>query len=65
MRFVRGAQGPVCGRHLPGRGAWLCHDPACAGLAVRKGALARALRMDRTAVERCAEAVEEAVRSQL
>ena len=36
--------GLVVGRHRPGRGAWLCPDPACAALAARKGAWARALR---------------------
>jgi predicted RNA-binding protein YlxR (DUF448 family) len=28
----------------PGRGAYVCRDPACAVLATRKGALGRALR---------------------
>jgi predicted RNA-binding protein YlxR (DUF448 family) len=32
------------GRGLPGRGAWLCRDPRCLEAAVRRGAVARALR---------------------
>jgi len=65
VRFVRGPQGPVAGRHLPGRGAWLCRNPGCADLALRRGALARALRMDRSDVEPAVEAVREAVRTEL
>jgi predicted RNA-binding protein YlxR (DUF448 family) len=36
----------VEGRTLPGRGAWLCPDPACAALAARRRAFGRALRTD-------------------
>jgi len=36
------------GRHEPGRGAWLCDDSGCFDLAVRRRALARALRTDLT-----------------
>jgi predicted RNA-binding protein YlxR (DUF448 family) len=32
------------GRGLPGRGAWLCRDARCLETAVRRGAVARALR---------------------
>ncbi|WCO65410.1 YlxR family protein [Iamia majanohamensis] len=36
--------GLVVGRHLPGRGAWICRDPACVALALRRRAFPRALR---------------------
>ena len=49
-RLVRVAVGPEgtpqVGRTLPGRGAWLCADPNCLELALRRRALARALRCD-------------------
>ena len=46
-RVVVGSSGELeVGRHLPGRGAWLCAgSKPCAGAALRKGALARALRI--------------------
>jgi len=46
VRVVRTAAGELgVGRHLPGRGAWLCGDtPACAAVAARRGAFSRALR---------------------
>lgn len=49
MRIVRDAEGRVgydpTGKRA-GRGAYLCHDPACWELALKRGALARALRVD-------------------
>ena len=36
------------GRNEPGRGAWLCVDSACFDLAVRRRALAKALRTELT-----------------
>lgn len=45
VRVVRTPEGGLAvGRALPGRGAWLCPDPACAALADRRRAWARALR---------------------
>jgi len=46
LRVVRTPEGGLAvGRHLPGRGAWLCAgSPACAEEAGRRGALSRALR---------------------
>ncbi|MBV8691132.1 MAG: YlxR family protein [Actinobacteria bacterium] len=45
-RVVRTAEGGLAlGRHLPGRGAWLCAGSvACIDLAVRRDAFSRALR---------------------
>ena len=49
MRIVRDADGRVSydptGKRA-GRGAYLCHDPACWEQALKRGALARALRVD-------------------
>ena len=51
MRLAVGPDGsPQVGRTLPGRGAWLCANPDCLELALRKRALARALRCDVDAV---------------
>ena len=46
MRLVAASGGVLAvGRHLPGRGAWLCRGaPACLEQALLRGALARALR---------------------
>lgn len=50
IRVVRDAEGRVrvdsSGR-LNGRGAYLCHDPGCWELAIRRRALERALRLER------------------
>ncbi|MGH9225859.1 MAG: YlxR family protein [Acidimicrobiales bacterium] len=48
VRVVAGPDGGlVVGRHLPGRGAWLCQDsPRCVELAGRRKAFSRALRTD-------------------
>jgi predicted RNA-binding protein YlxR (DUF448 family) len=44
-RVVRTADGGLeVGRDRPGRGAWVCPDPACAALAARRAAWTRALR---------------------
>jgi predicted RNA-binding protein YlxR (DUF448 family) len=49
MRIVRDAQGHVSldatGKRA-GRGAYLCHDPACWEQALKRQGLARALRLD-------------------
>jgi predicted RNA-binding protein YlxR (DUF448 family) len=47
-RVARGVDGRAAvGRHRPGRGAWLCAgSPACFESAVRRRALARALRTE-------------------
>jgi predicted RNA-binding protein YlxR (DUF448 family) len=39
-----GAVVPDPGARLPGRGAYLCPDPACGERALRRGALQRAFR---------------------
>ncbi len=45
VRVVRTPDGGlVVGRAQPGRGAWLCRDPACLAEAGRRRAFARALR---------------------
>lgn len=47
MRVVATREGALAtGRHLPGRGAWLCAatTSACLAKALRRGGLARALR---------------------
>ena len=46
--MVRGADGALLiGRHLPGRGAWLCvGSPTCVELAARRKAFGRALRAE-------------------
>jgi uncharacterized protein len=47
LRLVRTGGGSVVvdpGGNAPGRGAYVCRDLACAGKAVRKGALEHALR---------------------
>ncbi|MBW8826723.1 MAG: YlxR family protein [Acidobacteria bacterium] len=47
LRVIRRSDGTLeVGRTLPGRGAWLCPDEACLGLALRRRALERALRGD-------------------
>jgi hypothetical protein len=46
-RIVRTPEGVVqvdAGGRLAGRGAYVCHDPACIERAITKGALARALK---------------------
>ena len=49
MRLVRDAEGQVAldptGKRA-GRGAYLCHDPACWEQALKRNGLARALRID-------------------
>jgi predicted RNA-binding protein YlxR (DUF448 family) len=49
MRLVRGVDGHVVldptGKRA-GRGAYLCHDPACWELALKRRGLERALRID-------------------
>jgi uncharacterized protein len=49
IRVVRAGEGRVVldpsGR-LNGRGAYLCHDPGCWDLALRRRAVERALRLD-------------------
>ena len=59
VRLVVGSEGVVAGKGRPGRGAWLCGDQACVDAALAKGALARALRIDRSALD--ADAVRRAV----
>jgi predicted RNA-binding protein YlxR (DUF448 family) len=45
VRVARTADGGlVVGRGRPGRGAWLCPDPACVAAARRRRAFGRALR---------------------
>lgn len=47
LRIVRTSEGRVVvdpEGTVPGRGAYVCRDPACVGKATRKGALSRALR---------------------
>ncbi len=45
VRAVRTPEGGLAvGRTRPGRGAWICPDPACGALARRRGAWSRALR---------------------
>lgn len=64
VRVVRTADGDLArGRALPGRGAWLCPDPACAAAAGRRGAFGRALRgpVRPEAVARLAEELAEEV----
>ena len=51
VRLVVGPEGVVAGKGRPGRGAWLCDDPACVDAALAKGGLARALRIERSAVD--------------
>ncbi|MBO0715459.1 MAG: YlxR family protein [Acidimicrobiales bacterium] len=48
VRVTRTRQGELAlGRHLPGRGAWLCRGSmACAEQAARRGAFSRALRAE-------------------
>jgi hypothetical protein len=49
VRVARRPDGSLAvGRHEPGRGAWLCADPACFETAVRRRAFGRALRADLT-----------------
>jgi predicted RNA-binding protein YlxR (DUF448 family) len=46
LRIVRSPAGDVAydpGGKAPGRGAYVCRDPACVRVALRKGGLARAL----------------------
>src|SRR5207248_11795064 len=52
-RLARGADGRVdIGRHRPGRGAWLCAGSVdCFEAAVRRRALARALRTELSTAE--------------
>ena len=52
-RLARGADGTVAeGRHRPGRGAWLCAGSVdCFEAAVRRRALARALRTELSTAE--------------
>lgn len=45
VRVVRTPAGDLAvGRHRPGRGAWVCPDPACGDQARRRRAWGRALR---------------------
>jgi predicted RNA-binding protein YlxR (DUF448 family) len=45
VRVVRTPDGDLAvGRDRPGRGAWICPDPACAALARKRRAWPRALR---------------------
>ncbi len=45
VRVVRTPEGGLAvGRSLPGRGAWVCPDPACVLAATRRRAWSRALR---------------------
>ncbi len=49
LRLVRDADGRVAldpSGKRPGRGAYLCHDPACWEQALRRNGLARALRVE-------------------
>jgi predicted RNA-binding protein YlxR (DUF448 family) len=66
MRLVRDAEGHVAldptGKRA-GRGAYLCHDPACWDQALRRHGLERALRLDtllpedRAALEQTADSL--------
>ncbi|MFZ0665072.1 MAG: YlxR family protein [Acidimicrobiales bacterium] len=53
LRMVSTASGGIeVGRNLPGRGAWICAGSrSCLDVALRKGALARALRSGISPVE--------------
>jgi len=62
VRFVAGPDGPVEGAGRPGRGAWLCPEAACLERALRRGALARALRIERATVDAAAERLAEVLR---
>lgn len=45
VRVVRSGDGGLAvGRHLPGRGAWICPEGACVEQARRRRAFSRALR---------------------
>ena len=61
VRFVAGPDGPVEGAGRPGRGAWLCPDPDCLERAARRGALARALRIEPATVAPAVPALREAL----
>jgi predicted RNA-binding protein YlxR (DUF448 family) len=71
VRIVRDADGRVAidttGKRT-GRGAYVCHDPDCWDLALRRGMLVRALRLeslsteDRTALEQFAVALGKEMR---
>mgnify|MGYP003680074731 CR=1 FL=1 len=51
IRLVVGPSGVVADRILGGRGAWICATASCVDAALAKGALARALRIDRRSVD--------------
>ena len=59
VRLVVAPEGVVAGKGRSGRGAWVCRDAACVDAALAKGGLARALRIQRSAVD--ADAVRYAV----
>jgi predicted RNA-binding protein YlxR (DUF448 family) len=44
LRLVAEEGQAVPGRHKPGRGCWLCRDASCARVAVKSGAIPRALK---------------------
>lgn len=51
MRVAAAKDGTIrAGRAVPGRGAWVC-SPECFEAAVRRGALARALRREVTSTD--------------
>ena len=51
IRLVAGPSGVVADRFLGGRGAWICPMASCVDAALTKGALARALRLDRRSID--------------
>jgi uncharacterized protein len=61
VRFVMTGTGPAPGNGAPGRGAWLCPQIECAERALRKGAMARALRVDRSTVDDAAAKIRSAL----
>ena len=71
-RIVRGPDGSVCDDptgKAPGRGAYLCGQPACLDMAVRRRSIQRALKVtdtaaaDAGAADRAVEALAERLRS--
>lgn len=54
VRLASTPDGVAVGRSLPGRGAWLCPGTGCLDPAIGRGGLARALRIDRSAVDAAA-----------
>ena len=58
VRLVRTAEGQVVvdtSGKLRGRGAYLCHNPACWEAAIKRRALERALRVEQLSAENQAE----------